>query len=147
VSSTDLDELRRSLAGEVIGPADASYDAARVIFNALVDRRPAVIARCAGAGDVAAALDFARSNGLEVAVRGGGHNPAGHCAVDDGLVIDLSSMRRVEVDAETSIARAEGDRRGSTSIRRRRASASSLPAASSARRALAASRSAGASAT
>jgi FAD/FMN-containing dehydrogenase len=108
VSSTDLDELRRSLAGEVIGPADAGYDPARVIFNALVDRRPAVIARCAGARDVATALDFARSNGLEVAVRGGGHNPAGHCAVDDGLVIDLSSMRRVEVDAETSIARAEG---------------------------------------
>jgi FAD/FMN-containing dehydrogenase len=108
VLSTDLDDLRVSLAGSVIGPADAEYDAARVVFNALVDRRPAVIARCVGAGDVATALDFARSSGLEVAVRGGGHNPAGHCVVDDGLVIDLSLMRRVDVDAENGIARADG---------------------------------------
>src|SRR5688572_21164889 len=77
-------------------------------FNAAVDRRPAVIVRCAGSGDVASAFDFARTHGLEVAVRGGGHNPAGHCAIDDGLVIDLSAMRRVEVDAAAGIARAQG---------------------------------------
>jgi len=104
----DLDELRRSVAGAVLGPDDAGYDAARRCFNALVDRRPAVIARCAGTGDVAAAFDFARAHGLEVAVRGGGHNPAGHCVLDGGLVIDLSTMRTVEVDAGTRIARAAG---------------------------------------
>jgi FAD/FMN-containing dehydrogenase len=103
-----LSELRRSLAGSVIGPADADYDAARRCFNALVDRRPAVIARCVGAGDVATALDFARANELQVAVRGGGHNPAGHCVSDGGLVIDLSRMRTVEVDAGARIARADG---------------------------------------
>src|SRR5436190_8726115 len=103
-----LDELRRALAGGVLVPADAGYDAARRCFNALVDRRPAVIARCAGAADVATAFEFARAHGLEVAVRGGGHNPAGHCVCDGGLVIDLSQMRRVEVDGHARIARAEG---------------------------------------
>jgi FAD/FMN-containing dehydrogenase len=104
----NLDELRRSLAGAVIGPGDAGYDGARRCFNALADRRPAAIARCAGAADVAAAFDFARTHELDVAVRGGGHNPAGHCVLDDGLVIDLSLMRAVEVDGDARIARAEG---------------------------------------
>jgi FAD/FMN-containing dehydrogenase len=89
-------------------PEDPGYDAARLCFNALVDRRPAVIAQCVGAADVATAFDFARTRGLEVAVRGGGHNPAGHCALDGGLVIDLSRMRAVAVDADTRIARAQG---------------------------------------
>ncbi len=101
-------EVRRSLAGAALAPADAGYEAARRCFNALVDRRPAVIARCLGAADVATAFDFARANGLEVAVRGGGHNPAGHCVLDGGLVIDLSLMRRVDVDGEERIARAGG---------------------------------------
>jgi FAD/FMN-containing dehydrogenase len=103
-----LAELRGSLAGSVLAPSDPEYDAARRCFNALIDRRPAAIARCMGADDVAAAFDFARANALEVAVRGGGHNPAGHCVLDDGLVIDLSQMRDVEVDADQGIARAEG---------------------------------------
>jgi FAD/FMN-containing dehydrogenase len=103
-----VDELRRSLAGSVVLPADPDYDAARRGFNALVDRRPAVIARCLGTADVAAAFDFARAHDLQVAVRGGGHNPAGHCVVDGGLVIDLTLMRTVEVDAKGRIARAEG---------------------------------------
>jgi FAD/FMN-containing dehydrogenase len=103
-----LNELRRSMAGTMVGPADDEYDAARRCFNALVDRRPAVIARCAGTGDVAAAFDFARAHGLEVAVRGGGHNPAGHCVLDGGLVIDLSRMRAVVVDGEARVARADG---------------------------------------
>jgi FAD/FMN-containing dehydrogenase len=103
-----LDELRRSLAGAVVGPTDEEYDAARRCFNALVDRRPAVIARCLGAPDVAAAFDFARAHELEVAVRGGGHNPAGHCVSDGGLVIDLSLMRAVEVNGDARTARAEG---------------------------------------
>jgi FAD/FMN-containing dehydrogenase len=103
-----LGELRESVAGAVIVPTDASYDGARRCFNALVDRRPAVIVRCFGADDVATAFDFARAQGLEVAVRGGGHNPAGHCVLDGGLVIDLSLMRRVDVDGEARVARSGG---------------------------------------
>jgi FAD/FMN-containing dehydrogenase len=104
----DLEGLQQSLAGSVIDPASSEYDAARRCFNAAMDRRPAVIVRCLGAQDVATAFDFARANALEVAVRGGGHNPAGHCVCDGGLVIDLSLMRRVEVDRDAWIARAEG---------------------------------------
>ena len=103
-----LAELRRSVAGGVLGPTDSGYDGARRCFNALVDRRPAVIVRCLDAGDVATAFDFARSRGLEVAVRGAGHNPAGHCVLDGGLVIDLSLMRRVHVSRDARIARAGG---------------------------------------
>jgi FAD/FMN-containing dehydrogenase len=110
VTSVDggLGELRRSLAGDVLGPDDDGYDAARRCFNALVDRRPAAIVRCLGAQDVAAAFDFARVHELEIAVRGGGHNPAGHCVVDGGLVVDLTRMRSVEVDGDAGIARTQG---------------------------------------
>lgn len=103
-----VDELRRSLTGTVIVPTDTDYDPARRCFNALVDRRPAVIARCMNASDAAAALGFAQAHGLEIAVRGGGHNPAGHCVCDGGLVIDLSQMRTVEVDSEARIAHSAG---------------------------------------
>lgn len=108
LSGKSLDELRHSLAGTVIEPAAPEYETARRGFNALIDRRPAVIARCIGADDVAVAFDFARAYKLEVAVRGGGHNPAGHCVCDGGLVIDLSLMRAVEVDAKARTARTEG---------------------------------------
>jgi FAD/FMN-containing dehydrogenase len=101
-------ELRSSLEGPVLVREDPGYDVARRCFNALVDRRPAVIAQCVGAADVATAFDFARGHGLEVAVRGGGHNPAGHCVLDGGLVVDLSRMRDVEVDADARTARAQG---------------------------------------
>src|SRR6266536_3108743 len=103
-----LSELRRSLAGPVLDPTDTEYDAARICFNAMIDRRPAVIAQCAGPADVATAFDFARVHDLQVAVRGGGHNPAGHCVLDGGLVIDLSLLRGVEVDGDARIARAQG---------------------------------------
>jgi FAD/FMN-containing dehydrogenase len=103
-----LAELRGSLAGDALAPGDAAYDKARGCFNGMIDRRPAVIARCRGAGDVAAAFDFARAHDLEVAVRGGGHNPAGHCVCDGGLVIDLTLMRGVEVKADERLARSEG---------------------------------------
>jgi FAD/FMN-containing dehydrogenase len=108
VALASLDELRLSLEGTALAPGDPGYEEARRCFNALVDRRPAVIARCHGRSDVAAAFDFARQHDLEVAVRGGGHNPAGHCVLDGGLVIDLSAMRGVEVDAAERIARADG---------------------------------------
>jgi FAD/FMN-containing dehydrogenase len=104
----DLTELRNALEGDVLGPSDREYERARLCFNLLIDRRPAAIARCVDAQDVATALAFGRDHDLEIAVRGGGHNPAGHCAVDDGLVIDLSRMRNVEVDPEARVARSEG---------------------------------------
>lgn len=107
-AAEDVSELRRSIAGAVIEPGDSGYDAVRRCFNALIDRRPALIVRPLGPGDVATALDFAGAQSLEVAVRGGGHNPSGHCVCDGGIVIDLSLMRRVEVDAERRIARSEG---------------------------------------
>ena len=106
--SESFEELRRSLAGDVVVPGDIQYDAARLCFNAFVDRRPAVIVRCLGRADVATAFDFARTNELEVAVRGGGHNPAGHCVLDGGLVIDLSRMRQVVVERDTQVAHASG---------------------------------------
>jgi FAD/FMN-containing dehydrogenase len=104
-------ELRRSFAGAVLVPSDAGFDTVRRCFNALVDRRPAVIARCLGADDVARAFDFARVHSLEVAVRGGGHNPAGHCVCEGGLLVDLSLMRGVAVDGDVRTARAEGGAR------------------------------------
>jgi FAD/FMN-containing dehydrogenase len=103
-----LTELRRSLAGAVLAPGDPGYESARRCFNALIDQRPAVIVRCLGADDVGTAFDFARVHALQVAVRGGGHNPAGHCVCDGGLVIDLSLMRKVEVDGDARVAGAEG---------------------------------------
>jgi FAD/FMN-containing dehydrogenase len=103
-----LQQLRESLTGDVLGPSDHEYERARLCFNLLIDRRPAAIARCVDADDVTTALAFAQSHGLEIAVRGGGHNPAGHCAVDDGLVIDLSRMRNVKVDADARLAMTQG---------------------------------------
>jgi FAD/FMN-containing dehydrogenase len=103
-----LDELRDSLTGDVLVEGDPEYERARLCFNLLIDRRPSAIARCVDANDVAAALAFGQARSLEIAVRGGGHNPAGHCAVDDGLVIDLSRMRDVRVDPENGIAHSQG---------------------------------------
>ncbi len=103
-----LDELRDSLTGDLLVESDREYERARLCFNLLIDRRPAAIARCVDGDDVAAALAFGQARGLEIAVRGGGHNPAGHCAVDDGLVIDLSRMRDVDVDPENGMATCQG---------------------------------------
>src|SRR5579859_6693087 len=88
--------------------ADAGYDEARRVWNGLIDRRPAYIARCANADEVAQALQFARGHGLPVAIRGGGHNVAGFGTCDQGLVIDLSPMKRIQVQAQARTARAQG---------------------------------------
>jgi FAD/FMN-containing dehydrogenase len=104
----DFGNLRDLLTGDVLEPSHPGYEQARLCFNLLIDRRPAAIARCADAADVSAALVFAQQHGLEVAVRGGGHNPAGHCSVDGGLVIDLSRMRKVEIDPDARLAHSEG---------------------------------------
>jgi FAD/FMN-containing dehydrogenase len=103
-----IDRLREGTRGEVITPDDDRYADARRVYNAMIDRRPAVIVRAANAGDVLGAVDFARENGLELAVRGGGHSVPGFGTCDGGVVIDLSAMRAVRVDPATSTARAEG---------------------------------------
>lgn len=93
-----IDELKTQLQGNVLLPGDAGYDEVRQIWNAMVDRRPALIARCASSGDVVQAVKFGRKNGLLVSIRGGGHNIAGNAVCDDGLMIDLSLMKGVQVD-------------------------------------------------
>ncbi|MHB9090812.1 MAG: FAD-binding oxidoreductase, partial [Chloroflexota bacterium] len=102
-----LRELKPAFRGELLRPGDAGYDAARAIFNGMIDRRPALIARCAGVADVVAAVAFARDHGLLVAVRGGGHNVAGNALCDGGLVIDLSRMKGVRVDPGRRTAHAQ----------------------------------------
>jgi FAD/FMN-containing dehydrogenase len=90
----------------VITPDAPEYESARLVFNRAFDRRPALIVRCAGAPDIARALDFAQTNNLPLAVRGGGHNRAGFSVCDGGVVVDLSGMNRVEVNASKRVARA-----------------------------------------
>jgi len=100
--------LAERIAGEVIAPGDVRYDGARSIWNGMIDKRPALIARCEGAADVATALRFAAQHDLALAVRGGGHNVAGTALVDDGLVIDLSAMRDVRMDPSGRTVHVQG---------------------------------------
>jgi FAD/FMN-containing dehydrogenase len=108
IDSAAVAEFAAGLRGEVIQPGDPDYEAARKVWNGMIDKRPALIARCAGPADVMAAVSFARERGLLVAVRGGGHNVSGNAVCDDGLVIDLSRMRSVRVDPARRTARADG---------------------------------------
>jgi FAD/FMN-containing dehydrogenase len=103
-----LKEFEDGLQGDVIQPGDGAYDEARAIWNGAHDARPALIARCVSAADVRHAVGFARSEGLDVAVRGGGHSIPGFSTVDDGIVIDLAPMKGIEVDADAATVRAEG---------------------------------------
>jgi FAD/FMN-containing dehydrogenase len=108
VTGIKLDQLREQVRGDVVAPGDEAYDEARKVHNAMIDRHPAVVIRCANVGDVVAAVNLARENGLDLAVRGGGHSVPGFGTCDDGVVIDLSGMRSVTVDATSLTARAEG---------------------------------------
>ena len=108
MSVQTIEGLRESVQGEVIGPSDQTYDEARKVFNAMIDRRPAFVVRCSGTADVIAAVNFARENELDLAVRGGGHSVPGFGTADDALVIDLSGMRDVQVDPERRTANAQG---------------------------------------
>jgi len=108
VQTFAIDRLREGVRGEVTLPDDEGYEQARRVYNAMIDRRPAAVLRAANAGDVMAAVNFARDNGLELAVRGGGHSVPGFGTWDGALVIDLSGMRGVRVDPAASTARAEG---------------------------------------
>ena len=98
--------LRERLRGEVVGSGDEGYDGARAVWNGLIDRRPALVVRVSGVGDVVEAIAFARDQGLPVTVRGGGHNVAGTAVGEGSLVIDVSGLKGVEVDAEARTARA-----------------------------------------
>jgi FAD/FMN-containing dehydrogenase len=100
--------LRSRMHGDVLTPDAAGYDAARRVWNGMVDKRPALIARCAGTADVVACVEFAQTQGIPVSVRGGGHNYAGKAVCEGGLVIDLSPMRAISVDPDRHIARAQG---------------------------------------
>ena len=98
--AAEVDGLRSRIRGTAIGPGDAEYDAARKIWNAMIDRRPALIVRCADSADVVQAVNLAREQKLPLAIRGGGHNIAGNALCDDGVVIDLSALRSVRVDPQ-----------------------------------------------
>ncbi|MGH7797987.1 MAG: FAD-binding oxidoreductase [Candidatus Binatia bacterium] len=93
------EKVKGAIKGRVLSPGDSGYDEARQIWNAMIDRRPAVIVQAADAGDVAPAIKFARDNALEISLRGAGHNIAGNAACDNGVMIDFSNMRNVRVDA------------------------------------------------
>ncbi|MEX2421807.1 MAG: FAD-binding oxidoreductase, partial [Actinomycetota bacterium] len=108
MTTVSTDDLRVQVRGSVISSDDEGYDEARKVYNAMIDRRPAVVVRAANAGDVMSAVNFARENGLDLAVRGGGHSVPGFGTCDGGVVIDLSGMRGVRVDPTASTARAEG---------------------------------------
>lgn len=102
------EEFSSSLSGELLRPGDGDYDEARKVWNGMVEKKPALIARAGGAADVITAVNFARENGVPLAVRGGGHNVAGTGTVDGGLLLDLSRMKNIRVDAERRTVRAEG---------------------------------------
>jgi FAD/FMN-containing dehydrogenase len=101
-------ELGSAFSGQLIGPEDAEYEEARKVYNAMIDKRPALVARCASADDVAAVVRFAGNHDLDLAIRGGGHNGAGLGTVDEGVVIDLSLLREVRVDPEARTVRVGG---------------------------------------
>src|ERR671910_1502128 len=106
--SDTIEKLAEAVRGSVITPADSGYDDARVVYNAMHDRRPRAVIQCVDAADVMAAVAAARDGGLDLAVRGGGHSVPGFGTVDDGVVADLSGMRAVTVDPHTRTAHAGG---------------------------------------
>lgn len=108
VQAATVETLREKFRGAILLPGEDGYDAARKIWNGMFDRRPAIIARCVGTSDVISAVDFARDQNLLTSVKGGGHNSAGNAVCDDGIMIDLSLMRRVNVDPTEKTLRVDG---------------------------------------
>lgn len=107
-SNLTVDSPIKGFSGKVIAPADAGYNEARSVWNAMIDKRPGLIARCENTDDVIAVVNHARDKDLPISIRAGGHNVAGHAVCDGGITIDLTQMRRVTVDAEQRIASVEG---------------------------------------
>ena len=121
LTETMVDALRATFRGPLVGPGDPDYDVARSVWNGMIDKRPAVVARCTGPADVVAAVNFAREHELVTAVRGGGHSAAGKGTCDDGIVIDLSLMKGVRVDPGHGDGPGAGrSHAGATSTTRRR---------------------------
>src|SRR5262245_52318447 len=108
IDDAAIQAFAAGMRGVLIRPEDPTYDTARAVYNAMIDRRPALIARCADAGDVIAAVNFARDHHLLVAIRGGGHNGPGLGTCDDGIVIDLGAMKGIRVDPTAQTVRVEG---------------------------------------
>lgn len=108
LQSTIVEDLKSRFRGEILLPKDDGYEGARRIWNGMFDRKPAIIARCVGTSDVINAVDFARNHNLLISVKGGGHNSAGTAVCDDGMMIDLSLMRRVLVDPKNKTVRIDG---------------------------------------
>jgi FAD/FMN-containing dehydrogenase len=107
ISKETTEKLKSKVKGPIILPSDSNYDEVREIWNAMIERRPALIVRCADANDVPHAISFARENELEISIRGAGHNIAGNALCDNGITIDFSQMRNVRVDAEKKRAYVE----------------------------------------
>jgi FAD/FMN-containing dehydrogenase len=108
LSTEKIEQFEAALRGPLLRPGEPDYDRARAIWNAMIDKRPDLIAHCLGTADVMAAVSFARDNDLPLAIRAGGHNIAGNALCDDGLVIDLTGMRSVHVDPDARIAYVDG---------------------------------------
>ena len=107
LDKSTIEKFADSLRGQLIQPDDPQYDEARTIYNAMIDKRPRLIVQCASVADVIKAVKFGRDHDLDTAIRGGGHSGPGLALVDDGLVIDLSEMKGIEVDPETKTASVE----------------------------------------
>ena len=131
VDTATLAQLAPGFTGRLLQPTDAEYEDARRVHNGLVDKRPALIARCRGVADICNAVKLARALNLEVAVRGGGHNVAGHATIDGGLMIDLAPMKGIYVDPRARVTRAQGVSSGPSSIAKRRSTVWRRPAVSS----------------
>lgn len=107
LDQSKIQALKTSIRGQLLGPEESEYESARKVFNAMIDRRPALIARCVGAADVVACVRFAREHSLPISIRGGGHSVAGTATCDAGLVVDFSRMKTIRVDPVRRIARAD----------------------------------------
>ncbi|MHC4505024.1 MAG: FAD-binding oxidoreductase [Planctomycetota bacterium] len=107
LDAEQIESYSSGLRGEIVFPGDGNYDEVRQIWNAMIDRKPGMIVRCAGAADVVRSVNFARENDLLVCVRGGGHNIAGNAVIDDAMMIDLSGLKSVRVDTENRTVRVE----------------------------------------
>src|SRR6266403_6374091 len=99
-----IENLKSKVKGQIVQPRDSSYDEVRQIWNAMIDRRPALIVRCAEADDVSHAIAFARENGLEISIRGAGHNIAGNALCDNGVMIDFSTQRSSKLRYPLSVS-------------------------------------------
>jgi hypothetical protein len=129
LNDTDIESLRHSLRGELVVAGEAQYEEARRVWNGNVDRRPALIVRCMGTADVQQAVNFARSFGVLVSIRGGGHSAPGYGTNDGGLVIDMSLMNGIRVDPDARTCRRRAACCGAIWIMKRRRSVSRRPAA------------------